>query len=270
MMNTVILSIVFLIAFGVCVLLMRRHYMRLVDRAMKRAQKSGHLKSVFIDNISSTLRKPLNAISDFSDKLLDEKDEKVRELATSISTHAKELVDYVEQLHEMSKFEGITPSFTFIEVNLTELMASYRREALNYTKPEVAIRVSTDLSPHCRAILDTNLMHQLMMHLLANAAYHVTQGNIFINYNCERRGLKVAIKYAGMNQVDLVGADINLFLEKKEALKNSGTSTLFGIAISKAIVDMLGGEFFMETENEKKTVVSFWFPCEMKDTYKDM
>lgn len=37
----------------------------------------------------------------------------------------------------MSKFEGITPSFTFIEVNLSELMASYRRETMNLTKPDV-------------------------------------------------------------------------------------------------------------------------------------
>lgn len=270
MMNSVLLIIAILAVSAVCVFLIRRHYQKLLDEAMKRAQKSGHLKTVFIDNISGTLRKPLNAISGFSDMLLENQDENVKELATNISIHAKELGDYVEQLHEMSKFEGITPSFTFIEVNLTELMASYRREALNYTKPEVAIRVSTDLSPHCRAVLDTNLMHQLMMHLLTNAAYHVIQGNIFINYNCERRGLKVTIKYTGVGQVDLVGADLYSFLEKKEALKDSGTSTLFGIAISKAIVDMFGGELFMETENEKKTIVSFWFPCELKDAYKDV
>ena len=33
---------------------------------------------------------------------------------------------------------------------------------------------------------------------------------------------------------------------------------------------MFGGEFYMETENGKKTVATFWFPCEMKDIYKDI
>jgi signal transduction histidine kinase len=170
----------------------------------------------------------------------------------------------------MSKFEGITPSFTFIEINLAELMASYRREALNYTKPDVSVRVTTDLSPHCRAILDTNLMHQLMMHLLTNAANHVTHGDIFIRYGCERRGLKVSVSYTGMGQAELVDADIYSFLQKDDALKDSAKSSMLGLAICRAIVDMFGGEFFMDAEHDKKTVANFWFPCVMKDIYKDL
>ena len=48
---------------------------------------------------------------------------------------------------DLSNFDGGMPSFTFIEVNLAELMASYRREAMNLTKANVSVRVRTDLSP---------------------------------------------------------------------------------------------------------------------------
>ena len=207
--------------------------------------------------------------------ILEEKDDnlqpaQVRKVVTDISDSSKEIAEFVSQLHEMSKFEGITPSFTFIEVNLTELMASYRREAMNYTKPDVAVRVTSDLSPHCRAILDTNLMHQLMMHLLTNAAKHVTLGDIFIRYGCERRGLKVSVSYTGMGQSELVGDDIYSYLQKDEALKDAGKSSIFGIALCRAIIDMFGGEFYMDSEDGKKTVASFWFPCTMKDIYKDL
>lgn len=170
----------------------------------------------------------------------------------------------------MSKFEGVTPSFTFIEVNLSELMASYRREAMNYAKPDVSVRVTTDLSPHCRGILDTNLMHQLMMHLLTNAANRVSEGDIFIRYTCERRGLKVSISYTDMGKTELIDADIISLVQKENALKDFGKSSHLGFAISRAIVDMLGGELFVDSENGKKTVASFWFPCEMKDIYKDV
>ena len=275
-MVAAILIIVFLfIAFGICLLLVRRHYGKLLDVATKRAQKSEHIKSVFIENISRSLRSPLNAIEGFCNMVLDEKDEnmqsaQVREVVTNISDHTKVVIDFVAQLSEMSKFEGINPSFTFIEVNVSELMASYRREAMNFTKPDVAVRVTTDLSPHCRAIIDTNLMHQLMMHLLKNASRHITQGDIFVRYTCERRGLKVSINYTGMGQSELMGADIYSFLQKEEALKDSDKAPLLALAICRAIVDMLGGEFIMDTENNKKTVASFWFPCEMKDIYKDI
>ena len=275
-MNTFILIIVFLlVASGIGFFLVRRHYVKLLDVAVKRAQKSEQLKSVFIENISRTLRSPLNAISGFCDKILEEKDEdlqpaQVKKSVTDISEYSKELVDFVSQLKEMSKFEGITPTFTFIEVNLIELMASYRREAMNYTKPDVSVRVTSDLSPHCRGVLDTNLMHQLMMHLLTNAARHVTHGDIFIRYSCERRGLKVSVSYSGMEQTERVDNDIFTILQKEDALKEAGKSSVLGLAICRAIVDMFGGEFFMDTENGKNTVASFWFPCEMKDIYKDI
>jgi len=275
MIYTILISVLLLIAFGISFLIVRRHYTNLLDIAVKRAQKSEQLKSVFIDNISRTLRSPLNAINGYCDMILEEQGEtmqtaQMRELVANISENSKEMADFVAQLREMSKFEGVTPSFTFIEVNLAELMASYRREALNFTKPDVAVRVTTELSPHCRAILDTNLMHQLMMHLLKNAASHVTQGDIFIRYNCERRGLKVSIDYTGMGQAELVGDDIFSFLQKDNALKDAGKTSMFGIAICRAIVDMFGGEFYMDSGSDKKTVATFWFPCTMKDIYKDI
>ena len=269
---TLVVIIILLIAFGICLVLVRRHYTKLLDVANKRAQKSQQLKSVFIDNISRTLRSPLQVIEGFCNMILDEKDEnmqpaQVRESMLNISSHTQELIDFVAQLHEMSKFEGITPSFTFIEVNLSELMASYRREAMNYTKPDVSVRVTTDLSPHCKAILDTNLMHQLMMHLLTNAAAHVTRGDILVKYGAERKGLKITINFIGIGQSELVGVDIYSLLQEENALKDSVMSSALGLAISKAIVEMFGGEFYMDSDNDK-TLASVWFPCQLKDTYK--
>ena len=271
---TLFVIIILLIAFGICLVLVRRHYTKLLDVANKRAQKSQQLKSVFIDNISRTLRSPLQVIEGFCNMILDEKDEnmqpaQVRESMLNISSHTQELIDFVAQLHEMSKFEGITPSFTFIEVNLSELMVSYRREAMNYTKPDVSVRVTTDLSPHCKAILDTNLMHQLMMHLLTNAAAHVTRGDILVKYGAERKGLKITINFIGIGQSELVGVDIYSLLQEENALKDSVMSSALGLAISKAIVEMFGGEFYMDSDNDK-TLASVWFPCQLKDTYKDL
>ena len=275
MSTAILIIILLLIAFGICFFFLHRHYMKRVNVAVSRAQKSEQLKSVFIENISRTLRLPLNAIADHCNMILEEKHEeklppKTKGLVTQISNYSKELTDFVAQIHEMSKFEGVTPSFTFIEVNLIELMASYRREAMNYTKPDVSVHVSTDLSPHCRAVLDTNLMHQLMMHLLTNAARNVVEGDIFIRYSCERRGLKVSINYIDMGKSELMDADIISLVQKEDSLKDFGHSSQLGLALCRAIVDMFGGEFLIDSEDGKKTVASFWFPCVMKDVYKDV
>ena len=136
-------------------------------------------------------------------------------------------------------------------------------------KPEVMVRVSTNLSPHCKAWLDTNFMHQLMMHLLTNAANHIADGDIIIKYADENKGLRVTVTYISIGQAELIGADIYSFLQKEDALKHVNESSVLGLSICKAIVDVLGGEFYMDTEYDKKTVASFWFPCKMRDTQKE-
>ena len=73
----------------------------------------------------------------------------------------------------------------------------------------------------------------------------------------------------GIGQAELIGADIYSFLQKEDALKHVNESSVLGLSICKAIVDVLGGEFYMDTEYDKKTVASFWFPCKMRDTQKE-
>ena len=275
-MNTfIIFAVLLLIVFGVSLYFIQLHYKHLLKKEIKRAQKSERIKSMFIENVSHTLRAPIKAISGYCDMILEEKDEEmqpaqVRELVTNMSSSTQQLLEFISQLYDMTKLQGITPSFTFIDVNLSELMASYRRETLNITKPDVIVRVTTDLSPHCKGILDTNLMHQLMMHLLTNAAHHITGNDIVIKYAEERKGLKVTITYAGQGQADILGADIYSYLQKEDALMNANGSSAFGLSVCKAIVDMLGGEFYVDTEYDKKTVTCFWIPCKMRDTHKDM
>ena len=268
-----IVVVLLLVSFGVALYFLDRYYRRQWKRVLVRAQKSELLKSVFIDNISHNLSTPLNAIKGYSEMILESQgaNAHVKEMATNINDDTKKLMDFVTQLMELSKFDGGgTPSFTLIEVNLCELMASYRREALNITRPDVSVRVLTELSPHCRAKLDTNLMHQLMMHLLTNAAKHITQGDIIIKYEEKRKGLNVAVSYSGIGQSAMIGADVYSLLQKEDALAHANETSVLGFSICKAIVEILGGEFYMNTEQDKKTVAFFWFPCKMVDTHKDI
>ena len=267
-----IVNFVLLIGFAAALFFVHRYYSQQLKREVNRAQKSERLKSVFLDNASQTLRAPLNAILGYSNMILEEKNDtmdavQVKQMAGHIQQSSQELLDFIKQLMDLSGFEGGMPSFTFIEVNLAELMASYRREAMNLTRSDVSIRVRTDLSPHCKVTLDTNFMHQLMMHLLNNAAKHATQGEIVVTYTSERNGLKVMINYLGNGQADVISEDIFSYLQK-DALKMNGDVNGLGLPISKAIIDAVGGELDIDTQDGRKTVAQFWFPCKMRDKHK--
>lgn len=267
--------IILFIACGIFFYLVRRHYESRLKKEVRRALKSEQLKSVFLANVSQALRTPLKAITGYSNLILDENDEamnavQVKDMAKRINKNSEQLLGFIAQLLELSNYEGSMPLFTLIEVNLAELMASYRREAMNVTKFGVSIRVRTDLSPHCKATLDTNFMHQLMMHLLTNAAKHSTEGEITIDYTSFRKGLKATITYMGASDSGLINQDIFSFLQKEDALMMDKETSGLGLSISKAIIDALGGELDIETENGRKTTTSFWFPCKLRDKRKGL
>lgn len=274
-MTSILLIIILLLTAGSgCALFfIYRHYENQLKKELKRAQKSEQLKSVFLANVSRSLRTPLNAMLGYSNVILAEENEnmhpaQVKDMASLIHTDCKQLLDFIAQLLELSNFEGSMPSFTLIEVNLAELMASYRREALNITKPDVSVVLRTDLSPHCKATLDTNSMHQLMMHLLTEAAKHTTKGDIQINFTDERDGLKVTITYGGTGQSALLSEDIYTFLQKDDALTLTKDNSRLGLSICRAIIDALGGELDLDAGNGSKSVATFWLPSRLRDKHK--
>ena len=271
-----IVIIALVVLFAVGLYFVRRGYLRRLNREVKRAQSSERIKTIFLANVSHALRTPLNAIIGFSDILLKEQEkgqvdpEQLKEAATHINQNGHQLLFFIQQLLELSNFESSVLTFSLIEVNLAELMASYRREAMHETNPNVSVLVRSSLSPHCKATLDTNLMHQLMMHLLRNSAHFTKEGSITINYEYERKGMRVTITDTGegIPQEYLDNAFSLLHAEDSLTLENRATE--LGLSICKAIIDGMGGEISLSAEPGKGTTATVWFPCRMRDRYKDM
>lgn len=271
-----IVIIALVVLFAVGLYFVRRGYLRRLNREVKRAQSSERIKTIFLANVSHALRTPLNAIIGFSDILLKEQEkgkvdpEQLKEAATHINQNGHQLLFFIQQLLELSNFESSVLTFSLIEVNLAELMASYRREAMHETNPNVSVLVRSSLSPHCKATLDTNLMHQLMMHLLRNSAHFTKEGSITINYEYERKGMRVTITDTGEgipqeyldNAFSLLHAEDSLMLENR--------ATELGLSICKAIIDGMGGEISLSAEPGKGSTATVWFPCRMRDMTKDM
>ena len=271
-----IIIIALIVLFCVGLYFVRRGYLKRLSREVKRAQSSERIKSIFLANVSHALRTPLNAIIGFSEIILKEQEkgeitpEQLKEAATHINKNGHQLLFFIQQLLELSNFESSVLTFSLIEVNLAELMASYRREALHETKPGVSVMVRSSLSPHCKGTLDTNLMHQLMMHLLRNAAHYTKEGTITINYEYERKGMKVTITDTGdgMPKEHLENIFSLLHLENAFTLENHASE--LGLSICKAITDSLGGEISLNSELGKGTTATVWFPCRMRDMTKDV
>ena len=265
-----IIFILILFLFLVCLFLVQHYYQVRLRNEIGRAQRSERIKTVFMANVSHALRTPLNAIITDSQKLLDTEEtnpKKLNAAMTTINQNGKQLLYFISQLLELSSFESSMATFTMIEVNLAELIASYRREAQRDAGAEVTVVVRSPLSPHAKATLDTNLMYQLMTHLLHNALAHTQEGTITIDYDQDDKGLRIEVIDTG----DGVEQD---FKSGLSTLTSGGELALFnqrsglGLSICKAIVEGLHGTIDLKSVPDKGTTVKVWIPCKMRDTKK--
>jgi K+-sensing histidine kinase KdpD len=252
-----------------------RHYRRLLQKEVVRARRSEHIKTVFLANVSHALRNPLNSIISKSNELISDGVENVKpqhilNSITQINKDGNHLMYFVSQLLELSNYESGVQTFTFVEVNLAELMASYRREIQRDVNLGVSVMVRSKLSPHCKGTLDTNLMYQLMMHLLQNAARHTSEGSITINYESERNGLRVNIIDTGDGVPQNLHPSISDASSNDEALNLFNQDSGLGLSISKAIVDALNGEISINSDEGKGTTVTVFFPCRLRDKNKGL
>lgn len=259
--------------FVVCFFIIRSIYQARLLTEVGRAQRSERVKTVFMANVSHALRTPLNAIIYDSQKIAERDDidsQQLQSMASSINQNAKQLMYFVSQLLELSNFESSMASFTLIEVNLAELMASYRREAQRDISGEVMVAVRSRLSPHCKATLDTNLMYQLMKHLLQNSISHTTEGSIIIDYEYVRNGLQVQVIDTGDGMAQNFQENFSSLIQSGDSLSFFNKDSGLGLSICKSIVEGMKGEISLSSEPSKGTTVTVWIPCKMRDMKKGL
>ena len=218
-----------------------------------------------------SFREPLSAIIQSCDTLLEREgvagSESNTNTITEIRNKSRQLIQYANELLEMSNMETSMPRSAKIEVNLIELVMSYRREILYEVKPNVPVNVRTDLSPHVKVWIDTAMFRHLVMHLLRESAKHTDKGHINIRYAAENHGLRFWIE----NTCDFVDPEILATMFTKQIDPNNkhlgDKDAVISMSICKSIIDKLSGTIeatSRKTEQGNLLVITFWFPCSIK------
>ena len=268
-----IIFILVLVLFAICLFLVQHYYQVRLRNEIGRAQRSERIKTVFMANVSHALRTPLNAIITDSQKLLDNEEsdpKKLKAMMTTINQNGKQLLYFISQLLELSSFDSNMATFTLIEVNLAELIASYRREAQRDAGANVQVVVRSPLSPHAKGMVDTNLMYQLMTHLLHNALAHTQEGTITIDYDQDDKGMRIEVIDTGDGEVQDFKSNFSTLIQGNDSLALFNQRSGLGLSICKSIVEGLHGTIDLKSEKGKGTHVTVWIPCKMRDTKKGL
>ncbi|PCI47140.1 MAG: hypothetical protein COB49_07620 [Alphaproteobacteria bacterium] len=237
-------------------------------RALLEAEKANRAKSEFLANMSHELRTPLNAIIGFSDlihSITQNKagEEKIAEYAGDINQSGHHLLEIINEILDLSKVETGNFTVTMETVYIQDIMEQclrLTRNAILKGDLEIITRISDDLPS---LLSDERVIRQIFLNLLSNAIKFTPEGGtITLSAEIGEDGMmKITLTDTGvgMSEEDLVVA-LQAFGQTDSYLVRSQQGTGLGLPLVKAFVELLEGEFHIQSDVGVGTEITLIFP----------
>ena len=245
------------------------------EDALKVAESASKAKSTFLSNMSHDIRTPMNAIIGFATLALDDirDGKKVQDYLSKILSSSKHLLGLINDILDMSRIESgkvvLEEQETDLVTTLQELQSIMEGQAKERKlKLHVDYSNLRDRHVYC----DKTRLNQVMFNLLANAVKFTSEGgSIWLTMSqleptCEvedRAIYEIRVKDTG------IGMDKEFIKHIFEPFERERTSTVskiqgtgLGMAITKNIVDMMGGT--IEVESQKGVGTEFIIRLELR------
>ena len=245
------------------------------EDALKVAESASKAKSTFLSNMSHDIRTPMNAIIGFATLALDDirDGKKVEDYLSKILSSSKHLLGLINDILDMSRIESgkvvLEEQETDLVTTLQELQSIMEGQAKE-RKLKLHVDYSNLRDRH--VFCDKTRLNQVMFNLLANAVKFTSEGgSIWLTmsqleptYEVEDRAIyEIRVKDTG------IGMDKEFIKHIFEPFERERTSTVskiqgtgLGMAITKNIVDMMGGT--IEVESQKGVGTEFIIRLELR------
>ncbi len=246
----------------------------LSQQAVMEMREIDRLKSQFLANMSHELRTPLNSIIGFSRVILKGIDGPVTELMqqdlTAIYNSGQHLLGLINDILDLAKIEAGKMELAFDEVNIADLTNSVLSTMSGLIKDK-PIQMKRNIEPNLPPVkADAIRVRQVMINLLSNAAKFTEEGEIAVDVglykNNGRNEIRVSVidTGAGISKAD----QEKLFqpfsqVDASPTRKTGGTG--LGLSICKQLINMHGGEIWVESEEGKGSKFHFTLPIYPKE-----
>lgn len=234
--------------------------------AKEKAEESDRLKSAFLSNLSHEIRTPMNGILGFTDFLREPEltSEERDDYIETIQKSGQRLLNTVDDIVEMSKIEAgdVTTDWQEININnsLKHMMQIYVPEA---REKGLELKLDQLLPEHHSVIItDKDKYEAILINLIKNAIKYTNKGYINVGANKKNEVVEFYVKDTGIgvpeNRQDAI---FNRFeqadISDTRAFEGSG----LGLAITKSYIELLGGNIWLESQENKGSVFYFTLPA---------
>lgn len=238
-----------------------------LTNAMNLAKSANEAKSNFLANMSHDIRTPMNAIVGLATLLGREADspEKVQEYTRKIVFSSQHLLGLINDILDMSKIESGHTALNVTEFSLCALIEEIHSIVSSQTKAKkqsLKFRTKGDVPDLVQG--DRMRLNQILLNLLSNAVkYTEVGGEIYLTVEAlgqrirEHAHLRFTVQDNGYGMsAEFIKNIFDPFSRENTEQKREIKGTGLGMAITKNIVDLMGGTISVESTKGKGSVFS--------------
>ena len=253
--------------------------------ALRTAEAANHAKSEFLSSMSHDIRTPMNAIVGITTLMENEinEPEKLRAHIEKLRGSGEHLLGLINDILDMNKIESGRTVLNVEKMNLADQLTQIN----DIIRPQMKAHhhnyiVRTENIVHENLYGDPTRLRQVIINILSNAVKYTRDHGTIEFVICERprEGSQYA-RYAfhvtdngiGMSE-EFLKHIYDSFSRAVNTMTNRVQGTGLGMAITKSIVDAMGGAIHVESTLGKgshfEVVLDFKIDAEADENVKDM
>ncbi len=242
-----------------------------LQRNLEKAEDSDKIKTAFLLNISHNIRTPMNSIMGFAELLsmTDPEPERLSEYITIIKKQSKSLLQLIDNVAEIAKYESGNMVITKTPIDANELLKEVLHEikiiqSAN-TREKINIKIKSASRKGIKVYSDAGRIHQVFINLLNHLLRYTTEGIIEIGYLKPGDG-KIDF-FVNSSSYTTSKEDLKFLFDRfsqinTEEFDRYDDETGLGLTIAKSIVHLLGGKIAVDSDSETGTSFSISLPYE--------
>jgi signal transduction histidine kinase len=226
-------------------------------------------KSQFLANMSHELRTPLNAILGYTELILDniygEMPQKVHAVLERVQSNGKHLLGLINDVLDLSKIEAGQLALSVSDYSVKDVVHNVFA-AVESLATEKRLALKVELPPHLPiARGDERRLTQVLLNLVGNAIKFTDAGEVRIKAVAANGSYTLSVRDTGPG---IDPSDQSKIFEEFQQADSSATKkkggTGLGLAIARRIVEMHGGQIWVESSIGNGATFSFTVPIEVE------